>query len=65
MAREQVCPRDCIRRKVGCRSSCPDWAEHEKRKAERYAAKQLECASYPTSELKERNYRRKLKSAKG
>ena len=30
-----------------------------------YAAKQLECASYPTSELKERNYRRKLKSAKG
>lgn len=60
MGRITVCPPDCLRRKVGCRSDCPEWAEHERRKAERYAEKAREAAATPTPELKEKNYRRKL-----
>ena len=39
------CPRDCPKRAVGCRTDCEAWAEHEKRKAERYHRKQLEAAT--------------------
>lgn len=60
MAYKQDCPRECPRRKVGCRSSCSDWQAHEQRKAERYAAKAQEYASYPTSDKKERQFRKKL-----
>lgn len=31
--------KDCEKRKVGCRSDCPDWAIYEEEKKERYAKK--------------------------
>lgn len=31
------CPRECAQRRVGCRSECETWAQHEVEKAERYA----------------------------
>lgn len=31
------CKKDCPRRSTTCRSECPDWAEYEAEKAERYA----------------------------
>lgn len=65
MAGKQVCPQDCPRRRVGCRSGCPKWAAHEKSKAERYAVKKMEYDSWPTSEVKERLYRRKLRRGQG
>ena len=39
----------CERRHVGCRSACPDWAKHEKRKAERYRESELSTAGRPVS----------------
>lgn len=36
----------CEKRELGCRTNCPDWAEHEAKKAERYARKQAESDTY-------------------
>lgn len=36
----------CEKRELGCRTNCPDWAEHEQKKAERYAQKQAEADTY-------------------
>lgn len=55
------CTQDCQRRRVGCRKDCPDWAEHERLKAERYAATARKYAAQPSEALKERNLRRKLR----
>lgn len=35
----------CEKRELGCRADCPDWAEHERKKAERYAQKKAEIDS--------------------
>ena len=35
----------CEKRELGCRTDCPDWAEHERKKAERYAQKKAEIDS--------------------
>lgn len=56
------CPKDCPRRAVGCRSDCPDWQDHERKKAERYAAHQQRIASYPPHARREHNTRRELRS---
>lgn len=55
--RRTCCPRDCPRRAVGCRADCPDWQEHEKRKAERYEQHRREIASYPAHIRREQNVR--------
>lgn len=36
------CCYGCGRRSVSCRETCEAWAEHERRKAERYAKQDLE-----------------------
>lgn len=55
------CPRDCPRRCVGCRTDCPDWQEHERRKAERYEAARREEAAKPASAAWHRNYNKQLR----
>lgn len=55
------CPRDCPRRAVGCRTDCPDWAEHERRKAERYAAASRAAAAEPVNRLWRQHTRIKLR----
>ena len=50
------CPQDCQRRRVGCRTDCPDWAEHERLKAERYAAKRQEYAAEPDTSKWRKHY---------
>lgn len=47
----QLCPKDCPRRAVGCRDGCESWAEHERRKQERYRRRQLEHAADRTDDL--------------
>lgn len=42
----------CEKRELGCRANCPDWAEHEAKKAERYARKKAEIdANYDSKRL--------------
>lgn len=43
---DQLCPADCPTRAVGCRKTCKAWAEHERRKAERYKADEERRASW-------------------
>lgn len=63
------CPKDCPRRKVGCRTDCPDWAEHERLKAERYAAAHRAAEVAQSTEAWRRHYtaklRRKARGQKG
>ena len=55
------CPKDCPRRAVGCRTDCLDWAEHERRKAERYAAAAVAGAGKPQHEAWKQDRRKKLR----
>lgn len=42
--------RDCENRELGCRANCAYWAEHEAKKAERYAKKKAESDTYCVSQ---------------
>lgn len=42
MTTDKACCYGCEKRAVGCREACEAWAEHERKKAERYARKDLE-----------------------
>ena len=48
---QQLCRKDCPRRRVGCREECPSWAEHERQKRERYERKRLEHATERPDDL--------------
>lgn len=54
----------CDRRAVGCRSQCPDWAEHEKRKAISYQERELLVAGNCVSQRMEQSRRLYTKELK-
>lgn len=64
MGKQVGCSADCPKRRVGCRSACPNWQAHERRKQLRYANKAREYAAYPVSAEKEKRYRKKLKEGR-